>query len=151
MTIEITRQFDMAIRWSVNLETNMISVQRLLALAKLPLESLQDDGEDVRRSLVLADNSQSFKGKLEFTRVEMRYKPDLQPALRNLSFVVEPGEKIAVVGRTGAGKSSLYQLLLGFRTANKGCLLIDDKDVSNMNLSQLRSEINVVLQHPFVV
>ena len=81
----------------------------------------------------------------------MRYKPDLQPALRNLSFVVEPGEKVAVVGRTGAGKSSLYQLLLGFRTANKGCLLIDDHDVSNMDLAQLRSEINVVLQQPFVI
>ena len=59
--------------------------------------------------------------------------------------MAEPGEKIAVVGRTGAGKSSLYQLLLGFRTANKGCLFIDDLDVSKMDLDQLRSEINVVL------
>lgn len=55
------------------------------------------------------------------------------------------------MGRTGAGKSSLYQLLLGFRTANKGCLLIDDLDISNMDLRTLRSEINTVLQNPFVV
>lgn len=67
-----------------------------------------------------------LNGKIEFTRVEMRYKADLEPALKNLSFVVEPGQRVAVVGRTGAGKSSLYQLLLGFRTASKGCLLIDD-------------------------
>ena len=45
----------------------------------------------------------------------MSYKPDLAPALRDLSFEVQPGETVAVVGRTGAGKSSLFQLLLGFR------------------------------------
>jgi len=92
-----------------------------------------------------------FNGKLEFARVEMRYKECLQPALNNLSFVVEPSEKVAVVGRTGAGKSSLYQLLLGFRTANKGCVLIDGEDVSKIDLRLLRREMNVVLQHSFVV
>jgi len=149
MTIEITRQFDMAIRWSVNLETSMVSVQRLLALANLPAETKPDLDTSLREG-PLVDNNQ-FRGKIEFTRVEMRYKPDLQPALRNLSFVIKPGQKIAVVGRTGAGKSSLYQLLLGFRTADKGCLLLDDLDVSLIDLRHLRSEINVVLQHPFVI
>ena len=81
----------------------------------------------------------------------MRYKPDLQPALTDLSLTVEPGERIAVVGRTGAGKSSLYQLLLGFRQANKGSLLVGDDDLKSMKLTLLRSEINVVLQNPFVV
>ena len=104
MTIEITRQFDMAIRWSVNLETNMVSVQRLLALANLPKE---------RQELPEAASVESFdmsdlQGKIEFNNVEMRYKPELQPALQNLSFVVQPGERVAVIGRTGAGKSSIY-------------------------------------------
>lgn len=56
----------------------------------------------------------------------MSYRPELPPALKNLTFKVRAGEKVAVVGRTGAGKSSLYQLLLGFRVANKGKLLLDD-------------------------
>jgi ABC-type multidrug transport system fused ATPase/permease subunit len=70
-----------------------------------------------------------LKGKIEFREVEMRYRPDLEPALKNLSFVVNPGQIVAVVGRTGAGKSSLFQLLLGFRDCTKGELLIDDQNV----------------------
>lgn len=56
----------------------------------------------------------------------MNYKPDLAPALHHLTFNIQAGERIAVVGRTGAGKSSLYQLLLGFRVANKGKVMLDD-------------------------
>ena len=51
---------------------------------------------------------EKLTGRIEFRSVEMRYKPDLEPALRDVSFVVQPGERVAVVGRTGAGKSSLY-------------------------------------------
>lgn len=56
----------------------------------------------------------------------MRYKPDLEPALKNLSLKMEEGQKIAVVGRTGAGKSSLFQLLFRFRYAEKGQILLDN-------------------------
>ena len=55
----------------------------------------------------------------------MSYRPELAPALKNLSFLVKPGERVAVVGRTGAGKSSLYQLLLGFRVPNEGRVMLD--------------------------
>ena len=65
----------------------------------------------------------------------MRYKPELAPALNKLSFVIEAGERVAVVGRTGAGKSSIYQLLIGLRSANQGVLSIDDRDVCSMELS----------------
>ena len=81
----------------------------------------------------------------------MRYKPDLQPALKDLTFTVRAGERVAVVGRTGAGKSSLYQLLLGFRVADRGRVTLDDQDLSQLDLDVLRRQINVVLQHPFVV
>lgn len=96
-------------------------------------------------------HQQNFTGKIEFKDVEMRYKPELAPALNKLSFVIEAGERVAVVGRTGAGKSSIYQLLIGLRSANQGVLSIDDRDVCSMELSQLRSQINVVLQNAFVV
>jgi ABC-type multidrug transport system fused ATPase/permease subunit len=52
--------------------------------------------------------SQTLKGGLEFQNVEMRYQLHLEPAIKNLSFKIEQGEKIAIVGRTGAGKSSLF-------------------------------------------
>jgi ABC-type multidrug transport system fused ATPase/permease subunit len=55
------------------------------------------------------------------------------------------------VGRTGAGKSSLYQLLSGFRSPSEGVILIDNHDITKIPLNKLRSEVNVVLQQPFVL
>ena len=108
MTIEITRQFDMAIRWSVNLETNMVSIQRLLELANLAPERGESAPKQQLAKVEPKGEKDKLRGRIEFKSVEMRYKPDLQPALRDVSFVVQPGERVAVVGRTGAGKSSLY-------------------------------------------
>ena len=104
MAIEVTRQFDMAIRWSVHFENLMVSVQRLQEFARLEPESLPDELEAKRK---LAEKS-SDKGLIEFKRVEMSYKPNLKPALRQVSFAVEPGMRVAIVGRPGAGKSSIF-------------------------------------------
>ena len=144
MAIDITRQIDFAIRWSANFEINMLPVQRLLEYAKLSPEALD-------RSIASIATEEEFKGEINFDQVQMKYKPNLPPALRDLIFTVRAGERIAVVGRTGAGKSSLYQLLLGFRVADKGKVSLDRHDVSKLKLETLRSQINVVLQHPFVV
>ena len=144
MAIDITRQIDFAIRWSANFEINMLPVQRLLEYAKLSPEALD-------RSIASMATEEEFKGEINFDQVQMKYKPNLPPALRDLIFTVRAGERIAVVGRTGAGKSSLYQLLLGFRVADKGKVSLDRHDVSKLKLETLRSQINVVLQHPFVV
>lgn len=81
----------------------------------------------------------------------MRYKDDLEPALTNLSFTVMPGEHVGVVGRTGAGKSSLLQLLLGFRQPTKGKVILDGEDITALDLQYLRKELNVVMQQPFVI
>ena len=144
MAIDITRQIDFAIRWSANFEINMLPVQRLLEYSKLAPEALD-------RSIASIATDEEFKGEINFDQVQMKYKPNLPPALRDLIFTVRAGERIAVVGRTGAGKSSLYQLLLGFRVADKGKVSLDRHDVSKLKLETLRSQINVVLQHPFVV
>jgi len=60
----------------------------------------------------------------------MRYQEHLSPAIRGLSFAVKHGQKVAVVGRTGAGKSSLFQLLQGFRDPSGGNILINGKDIT---------------------
>jgi len=75
----------------------------------------------------------------------MRYRPDLDPALKDLSFTINSGEHVAVVGRTGAGKSSLFQLLFRFRNANKGQVLLDNKPIESLDLKELRGQLNVVL------
>ena len=69
----------------------------------------------------------------------MRYQPTLNPALTDLSFTIDATERVAVVGRTGAGKSSLLQLLLGFRQADKGRVLLDGEDISSLDLTYFRN------------
>ena len=144
MAIDITRQIDFSIRWSTAFEMEMLSIQRVLEYTRLAPET---ENRQVKR----IEDGDQFRGKIDFQNVNMSYRPELQPALKHLSFDVKAGEKVAVVGRTGAGKSTLYQLLLGFRVANEGRVQLDDKDLKYIDLNVLREQINVVLQHPFVV
>jgi ATP-binding cassette subfamily C (CFTR/MRP) protein 1 len=115
----------------------MLSIQRLQQL----IEVAPEDNSTVKQS-----KGVQLRGKIEFKNVEMRYKADLDPALRDLSFTINEGEHVAVVGRTGAGKSSLFQLLFRFRNANKGTVLLDGKPIDSLDLKELRSQLNVVLQ-----
>ena len=111
MAVEVTRNFDMAIRWSVDVENAMVSIQRLMEYADLPPEERggqqpdQDGGADVTTD---AERGQGPRGALEFESVLLRYKEGLAPALKELTFKIAPAQRIAVVGRTGAGKSSLF-------------------------------------------
>ena len=70
--------------------------------------------------------------------------------LRDVSFVLEPGETIAVVGHTGAGKTTLISLLMRFYDVQRGAVRIDGVDIKEMNLDELRSRFGVVLQDPFL-
>lgn len=89
------------------------------------------------------------EGKIEFKNVSMRYDPAAPPVLNNLNFVIYPQEKIGIVGRTGAGKSSLISAL--FRLANvDGAVEIDGVKGSDIGLHDLRSKISIIPQEPFL-
>ena len=95
-------------------------------------------------------------GRIEFDHVWFAYRdvengsklPDW--VLRDVNFTIEPGETIAVVGHTGAGKTTLISLLLRFYDVQKGAVRIDGVDVKEMDLAELRSRFGVVLQDPFL-
>jgi ATP-binding cassette subfamily B protein len=70
--------------------------------------------------------------------------------LRDVSFTIEPGETVAIVGHTGAGKTTIISLLLRFYDVQKGAIRIDDVDIRDMNLDDLRQRFGVVLQDPFL-
>jgi ATP-binding cassette subfamily B protein len=70
--------------------------------------------------------------------------------LRDVSFAVEPGENIAIVGHTGAGKTTIISLLMRFYDVQKGAIKIDGTDIREMEISDLRRRISVVLQDPFL-
>jgi ATP-binding cassette subfamily B protein len=95
-------------------------------------------------------------GRIEFDQVWFAYRDvpqdDQTPdwVLRDVSFVIEPGETVAIVGHTGAGKTTLISLLLRFYDVQKGAVRIDGVDVRDMDLADLRSRFGVVLQDPFL-
>lgn len=85
-------------------------------------------------------------GKVEFKNVTARYGEDSEPVLKNLSFTVQPGEKVGIVGRTGAGKSSLIKLFWLSLKPSEGQVLVDGVDVTKADLKAIRNEIMIVSQ-----
>ena len=95
-------------------------------------------------------------GRIEFDHVWFAYRDlaesggDQDWVLRDVTFTIEPGETVAIVGHTGAGKTTLISLLLRFYDVQKGAVRIDGVDVKDMDLADLRSRFGVVLQDPFL-
>lgn len=96
-----------------------------------------------------ADVMPKIKGRVEFENVSFSYEKDTQ-VLHNVSFKIKPGENIALVGPTGAGKTTITNLISRFYDATEGRVLIDGKDVSKVNLNSLRSQMGVMLQDTFL-
>lgn len=118
----------------------MTSVERVLEYSQLEPEKQPDIPKKVAAEW-------PSKGKIEFRNVFYRYSNDHKPVLRGLSFTVDPNEKVSIVGRTGAGKSSLIAAI--FRLAIvEGDILIDDLNTSCMDLNELRSRISIIPQEP---
>ncbi|MCH8908501.1 MAG: ABC transporter ATP-binding protein, partial [Candidatus Heimdallarchaeota archaeon] len=87
----------------------------------------------------------SFKGEIEFKDLGFGYRPQT-PVLHNLDFKILPGQRVAIVGHTGAGKSTIASLLMRFYAPQTGQILIDGHPIENYKLSTLRSNINLVSQ-----
>jgi ATP-binding cassette subfamily B multidrug efflux pump len=85
------------------------------------------------------------RGRVAFEHVSFRYEPD-QPLIENLSLVAEPGRTVAIVGPTGAGKTTLVNLIMRFYELDSGRITLDGVDISSMRRADLRGEIGMVLQ-----
>ncbi len=94
--------------------------------------------------------NKNFKGKIEFKNVWFAYNEGDAPVLKNISFEVNPGEKIAIVGYTGAGKTSIISLLSRFYEIQQGEILIDDINIRDYDIHELRRHIGIVLQDVFL-
>ena len=88
-------------------------------------------------------------GKLEFRNVWFAYK-DEKWVLKNISFVIEPGETIALVGKTGAGKTTIINLVNRFYEIQRGEILLDGVNINKYKLKDLRKRVGIVLQDPFI-
>ena len=96
-----------------------------------------------------AKNMPEIKGKVEFNEVSHEYE-DGVPVLKNVTFSAEPGETIAIVGHTGAGKTTIINLLPRFYDVTHGSVKIDDIDVRDVTTESLRAQIGIVLQDTFL-
>nr|XP_045012154.1 ATP-binding cassette sub-family C member 10 isoform X2 [Jaculus jaculus] len=90
------------------------------------------------------------QGSVEFQDVVLVYRPGLPNALDGVTFCVQPGEKLGIVGRTGSGKSSLFLVLFRLLEPSAGRVLLDGVDTSQLELAELRSQLAIIPQEPFL-
>ncbi|WP_026969724.1 ABC transporter ATP-binding protein [Algoriphagus terrigena] len=118
------------------------NVQKAIGSSERVLEILDEEAESSS-----GVSTEKFEGKIEFNQVGFSYptRPEVE-VLKNVSFQVQSGEKVALAGHSGAGKSTIIQLLLRFYEVEKGAVLVDGRDVKDWDLKTLRSKIGIVPQ-----
>jgi len=124
--------------WS-NIQSGLSAAERIFALMDAEPNVVQTEKLDVP----------DLKGAIRFDNVSFRYAEN-EPVLSEFSLSIQPGENLAIVGHTGAGKSSLAKLIARFYEFQSGRLLIDGLDVRTFNLQQYRRQLGIVSQVPFL-
>ncbi len=136
---------DLSEKYNV-LQSAMASLERIFSL----LDQNQKISEQVRLGTKpLLPRKEEIKGNIEFSHVSFSYNGE-DRVLNDVSFSVREGETVAIVGATGAGKTSLLHLLEGFYDVEEGAILVDGTNVREMDLTHLRSQIGLVMQDTFL-
>lgn len=107
------------------------------------------DTEELTPQQSVGANGEIIRGKIEFRNVTFSYDGKNE-VLKNISFVANPGETVALVGHTGSGKSSIINVLMRFYEFYEGQILIDDRDIRDFPMTELREKMGLVLQDAFM-
>ncbi|CAI2361005.1 unnamed protein product [Moneuplotes crassus] len=129
-------------RIASEMEGAMVSYDRCDQILKIPQEAFNTHP--------LPPSSWPTNGKIVFDNICLRYRPETELVLRNLSFEIEPGQKVGVIGRTGAGKSTVCLALCRIIECESGSILIDGVDIKNIDLAALRKKITIIPQDPIL-
>ncbi|CUS24594.1 LAQU0S17e02586g1_1 [Lachancea quebecensis] len=125
---------------SSNVEIQMTSAERIKEYTEI-------DCEDTEIGVV-ANPQWSHNSEIRFDHVYVRYAPHLPDILKNVSFTISPNSKVAIVGRTGSGKSTIMMSLFRLVELEGGAIQIGDRDIASLNLRTLRKELTVIPQDP---
>ena len=146
--IQYSRQFAQPLTQTASmvnvLQSGIASAERVFEILDAPEQSADptfNEAQQARAQAQPADRS----GRIEFEDVSFSYRPDV-PLIERLSLVAEPGETVAIVGPTGAGKTTLVNLIMRFYELDGGRITIDGRDITTMRRYELRSQIGMVLQ-----
>ena len=130
------------VRAFTDTETQCVSVERIVEYASLEPE----EEEESSRALLAPPPNWPQAGRVQWADVSLRYRPNLDPALRKVNLVIEAGEKVGVCGRTGAGKSSFTVAMLRLADCIEGAISIDGIDAGRVGLRELRSGLALIPQ-----
>lgn len=132
------------VRRFVGLEQSMVAVERVKEYSEL----VREPPEFVEPR---PPATWPTTGAIECKDLVIRYAPDLPDVLHRLSFTVQPGEKVGVLGRTGSGKSTLALSFFRFVEATEGAILVDGLDIAKIGLTDLRSKLTIIPQDPTIL
>ncbi|WOK94771.1 ABC transporter C family member 2 [Canna indica] len=142
--------------YALNITNLLTAVLRLASLAENSLNAVERIGTYIELPSEAPPVIESTRpppgwpsaGTIKFQEVVLRYRPELPPVLHGISFTIEASEKIGIVGRTGAGKSSMLNALFRIVELERGKIFIDDQDVSRFGLWDLRKVLGIIPQSP---
>ncbi|XP_067572446.1 ATP-binding cassette sub-family C member 3 isoform X1 [Pseudorca crassidens] len=148
LSVSYALQVTLALNWMIrtisDLESNIVAVERVKEYSKTETEApwvVEGSRPPVGWPL---------QGEVEFRNYSVRYRPGLDLVLKDLSLQVRGGEKVGIVGRTGAGKSSMTLCLFRILEATEGDILIDGLNVADIGLHDLRSQLTIIPQDPIL-
>ncbi|KAI0714464.1 P-loop containing nucleoside triphosphate hydrolase protein [Cerioporus squamosus] len=143
--ISVQQAFGWMVRQSAEVENDFNSVERIYHYANV----LEQEAPHI-----LPDRKPKSpwpaEGQIELKDVVLKYRPELPPVLKGLSMSVRPGEKVGIVGRTGAGKSSIMTTLFRLVELTSGSIVIDGVDISSIGLNDLRNGLAIIPQDPLL-
>ena len=143
--LNITMALNYLVVSTADIETNIVAVERIMEYGSLLQEADWDSKDEHLPAVGWPD-----RGQIKFEKYDMRYREGMDLVLKCISCDIKAGERVGIVGRTGAGKSSLTLALFRLVESAGGKILIDDKDTAKIGLHDLRRQITIIPQDPVI-